>query len=65
MCVRPFRCMREPYLSTVSRPLKSDSIPMSLKRYTKAVDGTIPVQALLYEDEESLSTQEGIGIYDG
>ncbi|KAH9919620.1 EAP30/Vps36 family-domain-containing protein [Fomitopsis serialis] len=38
---------------------------MSLRRYTKGVDGTIPVQALLYEDEELLATQEGIGIYDG
>ncbi|KAH9837869.1 EAP30/Vps36 family-domain-containing protein [Rhodofomes roseus] len=38
---------------------------MSLRRYTKGVDGTIPVQALLYEDEELLASQDGIGIYDG
>ncbi|KAI0702638.1 EAP30/Vps36 family-domain-containing protein, partial [Earliella scabrosa] len=38
---------------------------MSLKRYTKSVDGTIPVPALLYEDEVLLSSQEGVGIYDG
>ncbi|KZT68632.1 hypothetical protein DAEQUDRAFT_324930 [Daedalea quercina L-15889] len=38
---------------------------MSLRRYSKAVDGTIPVQALLYEDEELLCSQDSIGIYDG
>ncbi|KAI0789278.1 EAP30/Vps36 family-domain-containing protein [Abortiporus biennis] len=36
-----------------------------LKRYSKTVDGTIPVQALLYPDEDLLSSQEGVGIYDG
>ncbi|KAF7789123.1 hypothetical protein EIP86_000058 [Pleurotus ostreatoroseus] len=36
-----------------------------LKRYTKSVDGTIPVQALLYDDEELLASQDGVGIYDG
>ncbi|KAI0830056.1 EAP30/Vps36 family-domain-containing protein [Trametes gibbosa] len=38
---------------------------MSLKRYTYSVDGTIPVPALLYDDEVLLSSQEGVGIYDG
>ncbi|PCH42956.1 hypothetical protein WOLCODRAFT_138126 [Wolfiporia cocos MD-104 SS10] len=38
---------------------------MSLRRYTTGVDGTIPVQALLYEDEDLLASQDGIGIYDG
>ncbi|OBZ74947.1 Vacuolar protein-sorting-associated protein 36 [Grifola frondosa] len=38
---------------------------MSLKRYTQKVDGTIPIQALLYEDEVLLASQEGVGIYDG
>ncbi|KAH9943659.1 EAP30/Vps36 family-domain-containing protein [Amylocystis lapponica] len=38
---------------------------MSLKRYTKSVDGTIPVPALLYEDEDLLVSQDGVGIYDG
>lgn len=38
---------------------------MSLSRYTKPVDGTIHVQALLYDDEELLTTQDGVGIYDG
>lgn len=36
-----------------------------LKRYTSAVDGTIPVQALLYDDEDLLASQESVGIYDG
>lgn len=36
-----------------------------LKRYTKSVDGTIPVQALLYDDEDLLASQDGVGIYDG
>jgi ESCRT-II complex subunit VPS36 len=38
---------------------------MVLKRYTREVDGTIPVQALLYDDEEISASQDGVGIYDG
>jgi ESCRT-II complex subunit VPS36 len=38
---------------------------MALQRYTLPVDGTIPVQALLYTDEQLYVTQEGVGIYDG
>ncbi|KAI0641046.1 EAP30/Vps36 family-domain-containing protein [Trametes meyenii] len=38
---------------------------MSLKRYSYSVDGTIPVPALLYDDEVLLSSQENVGIYDG
>lgn len=38
---------------------------MSLKRYSYSVDGTIPVPALLYDDEVLLSSQDGVGIYDG
>lgn len=38
---------------------------MVLKRYAREVDGTIPVQALLYGDEELLASQDGVGIYDG
>ncbi|KAI0338627.1 vacuolar protein sorting-associated protein 36 [Trametopsis cervina] len=37
----------------------------TLRRYTRQVDGTIPVPALLYNDEEILASQEGVGIYDG
>ncbi|GJE95592.1 EAP30/Vps36 family-domain-containing protein [Phanerochaete sordida] len=37
----------------------------ALKRYTKPVDGTIPVPALLYQDEDLLASQDGVGIYDG
>ncbi|KIP05696.1 hypothetical protein PHLGIDRAFT_128721 [Phlebiopsis gigantea 11061_1 CR5-6] len=37
----------------------------ALKRYTTSVDGTIPVPALLYQDEEVIASQEGVGIYDG
>ena len=38
---------------------------MALQRYTRPVDGTIPVPALLYDDEELLASQENTGIYDG
>ncbi|PFH47429.1 hypothetical protein AMATHDRAFT_77206 [Amanita thiersii Skay4041] len=38
---------------------------MALRHCTKPIDGTIPVQALLYDDEELLTTQEGVGIYEG
>jgi hypothetical protein len=38
---------------------------MALRRYTSSVDGTIPVLALLYGDEELLASQDGVGIYDG
>ncbi|KAJ3778927.1 EAP30/Vps36 family-domain-containing protein [Lentinula raphanica] len=38
---------------------------MALQKYSKSVDGTIPIQALLYDDEELISSQDGVGIYDG
>ncbi|KAJ6494675.1 vacuolar protein sorting-associated protein 36 [Mycena vitilis] len=38
---------------------------MTLRRFSKPVDGTIPIPALLYDDEELLSSQDGVGIYDG
>lgn len=38
---------------------------MALRRYTTSIDGTIPVPALLYDDEEHLASQDGVGIYDG
>jgi hypothetical protein len=38
---------------------------MILQKYTKSVDGTIPVPALLYDDEENYASQDGVGIYDG
>lgn len=38
---------------------------MSIQRYTRPVDGTIPVPALLYDDEDGLASQDGVGIYDG
>ncbi|KAF8963287.1 EAP30/Vps36 family-domain-containing protein [Flammula alnicola] len=38
---------------------------MALRRYTRSADGTIPIQALLYNDEELLASQDGVGIYDG
>lgn len=40
-------------------------LTMALQRYTSSVDGTIPIQALLYTDEQLLASQEGVGIYDG
>jgi ESCRT-II complex subunit VPS36 len=38
---------------------------MVLQRYTRPVDGTIPVPAFLYDDEELLASQDNTGIYDG
>jgi len=38
---------------------------MALRQYTVSVDGSIPVRALLYNDEELLTSQDGVGIYDG
>ncbi|KAG6843990.1 hypothetical protein H0H87_010908 [Tephrocybe sp. NHM501043] len=38
---------------------------MTLRRLTRSVDGTIPVQALLYTDEEIYSSEDNVGIYDG
>ncbi|KZP27912.1 hypothetical protein FIBSPDRAFT_908791 [Athelia psychrophila] len=38
---------------------------MVLQRYTRHVDGTIPIAALLYNDEELLASQDNTGIYDG
>ena len=31
--------------------------------FPKPVDGSIPIQALLYNDEEPLASQDGVGIY--
>ena len=38
---------------------------MILQKYSRFVDGTIPVAALLYDDEENYASQDGVGIYDG
>ena len=38
---------------------------MALRRFSSSIDGTIPVAALLYNDEELLGSQESVGIYDG
>ncbi|KAL5498290.1 VPS36 [Sanghuangporus vaninii] len=37
----------------------------ALTRYAQPVDGTIPVAALLYDDERLLASQDGVGLYDG
>lgn len=37
----------------------------ALALYTRPVDGTIPVSALLYDDEHLLASQDGVGLYDG
>ncbi|KAF8439946.1 EAP30/Vps36 family-domain-containing protein [Boletus edulis BED1] len=38
---------------------------MILRRFAIPVDGTIPIPALLYGDEDLLASQDGVGIYDG
>ena len=38
---------------------------MALARYTRPVDGTIPIPALLYDDENLFAIQDGVGLYDG
>ncbi|KAN0080212.1 EAP30/Vps36 family domain containing protein [Tylopilus felleus] len=38
---------------------------MALRRFTASVDGTIPIPALLYDDEGLLAYQDSVGIYDG
>jgi len=41
------------------------ALSMALKRFGQTIDGTIPIQALLYEDEQLLGSQDNVGIYDG
>ena len=36
-----------------------------LTLYGRPVDGTIPLIALLYDDEHLLGSQENVGFYDG
>lgn len=36
-----------------------------MNRHFRRLDGSIPVAALLYEDEEFVTSQEGVGLYDG
>jgi len=38
---------------------------MALIRCTKIIDGTIPIPALLYDDEDELASQNNVGVYDG
>lgn len=38
---------------------------MALRRFTTSVDGSIPIPALLYDDEDLLASQDSVGIYDG
>ena len=44
---------------------RHSSDAMILQKYSRFVDGTIPVAALLYNDEENYASQDGVGIYDG
>lgn len=37
----------------------------ALTRYGRPIDGTIPLTALLYDDELLLASQEAVGLYDG
>lgn len=37
----------------------------ALDRYSRPIDGTIPVTALLYDDEKLLASQDAVGLYDG
>ncbi|EUC54086.1 vacuolar protein sorting protein (Vps36), putative [Rhizoctonia solani AG-3 Rhs1AP] len=36
-----------------------------MNRHFRRVDGTIPVAALLYEDEQLVASQDSVGLYDG
>ncbi|KAG8682543.1 hypothetical protein FRC08_014893 [Ceratobasidium sp. 394] len=36
-----------------------------MNRHFRRLDGTIPVAALLYEDEELVASQDSVGLYDG
>ncbi|KAL1748714.1 EAP30/Vps36 family-domain-containing protein [Schizophyllum fasciatum] len=38
---------------------------MALAQRSRSIDGTIPVVALLYSDEELCASQDGVGVYDG
>ena len=49
----------------VSLNILNNLIMSVLGRYTKSIDGTIPVSALLYDDERLLASQDGVGLYDG
>ena len=37
----------------------------TIQAYSRPVDGSIPVPALLYDDESLLATQHSVGLYDG
>ncbi|KAG9014000.1 hypothetical protein FRB94_000197 [Tulasnella sp. JGI-2019a] len=36
-----------------------------MNRYTRGVDGSIPIRALLYDDEDLVISQDSVGLYDG
>lgn len=35
-----------------------------MNRYTRPLDGALPLAANLYEDEEVVASQDGVGLYD-
>ncbi|EKM74142.1 hypothetical protein AGABI1DRAFT_109975 [Agaricus bisporus var. burnettii JB137-S8] len=63
----PLRPLTKPWIHMVTghRDLRDSGGKMALQRYMLPVDGTIPVQALLYTDEQLYASQEGVGIYNG
>ncbi|QRV85383.1 vacuolar protein-sorting-associated protein 36 [Ceratobasidium sp. AG-Ba] len=44
---------------------RGPSSAVAMNRHFRRLDGTIPVAALLYEDEELVASQDGVGLYDG
>ena len=38
---------------------------MALEAHTRGIDGTIPIQAMLLDEEELWASQDNIGIYNG
>lgn len=35
-----------------------------MNRYTRGIDGTVPLAINLYDDEEVIASQDGVGLYD-
>jgi hypothetical protein len=63
------RVLKGVFINDTASPLaflrRHNFDPMILQKYSRFVDGTIPVAALLYDDEEIYASQDGVGIYDG
>lgn len=48
-----------------TRIFRSGTELVPMQRHARPLDGSIPLAALLYDEEQVVTSQDGIGLYDG